>query len=102
MHPPAWAAPRREKYRYVKMLAFTTVSVFLAGWTIASVLPRPSKLQVPLRFTENGSFQISIFEDLHTGEGTSYAANIGGNFTDTCQSPGSIGARYKTKIQPLS
>jgi uncharacterized membrane protein len=72
MHPPAWTAPKREKYRFVKMLSFSVVVVFLVGWAFASVLPRPSKLQEPLRFTDNGSFQISIFEDLHTGEGISY------------------------------
>ena len=69
MHPPAWAAPRREKYRFVKMLAYSIVVVSLAGWAFSNVLPRHSKFQEPLRFTDNGSFQISILEDLHTGEG---------------------------------
>jgi hypothetical protein len=78
MHPPAWAAPRRDKYRYVKMLALSIFVVAFAGWTFASVLPRPSKLQQLLRFTDNGTFQISIFEDLHTGEGTSYVADVEG------------------------
>ena len=79
MHPPVWATPRRERYRYVKMLAFLILVVFLAGWTFASVLPRPSKLQEPLRFTENGSFQISVFEDLHTGEGDFCPASVAMN-----------------------
>jgi hypothetical protein len=76
MYPPAWAAPRREKYRFVKMLAFSIIVVSLAGWALSSVLPRHPKLQEPLRFTDNGSFQISIFEDLHTGEGTWNLANM--------------------------
>jgi hypothetical protein len=70
MLPPAWAAPKREKYRFVKMLTYSIVVVSLAGWAFSNALPRYSKIQEPLRFTDNGSFQISIFEDLHTGEGT--------------------------------
>jgi hypothetical protein len=69
MHSPAWAAPRREKYRFVKMFAYSILVISLAGWAFSNALPRHSKLQEPLRFTSNGSFQISIFEDLHTGEG---------------------------------
>jgi hypothetical protein len=76
MHPPAWVAPRREKYHSVKMLAYLVVVVSFAGWAFSNALPRHSKLQEPLRFTDNGSFQISIFEDLHTGEGTCYLANM--------------------------
>lgn len=76
MRPPAWAAPRREKYRFVKMLAYSIVVASLAGWAFSNVLQRHSKLQEPLHFTDNGSFQISIFEDLHTGEGTCCLANI--------------------------
>ena len=51
------------------MLAYLIVVVSLAGWAFSNVLPRHSKFQEPLRFTDNDSFQISIFEDLHTGEG---------------------------------
>jgi len=76
MHPPAWATPRREKYRFVKMIAYSIVVLSLAGWAFSNVLPRHSKLQEPLRFTDNGSFQISIFEDLHTGEGTDHLTSI--------------------------
>ena len=82
MHPPAWAAPRREKYRFVKMFACSIVVISLAGWAFSNVLPRHSKLQEPLRFTDNGSFQISIFEDLHTGEGTCCLENIHWNTAD--------------------
>lgn len=71
MHPPAWAAPGRNKYRFIKMLALAITLVGFAGWTLASAVSRSiSALQEPLRFTDNGSFQISIFEDLHFGEGT--------------------------------
>ena len=83
MHPPAWAAPRREKYRFVKMFAYSVIVVSLAGWAFSNVLPRHSMFQEPLRFTDNGSFQISIFEDLHTGEGTSCLANVWENTADS-------------------
>lgn len=76
MHPPAWAAPERDKYRRTKMIALSLTAALFAGWAFSSVLPRPSKLVEPLRFTDNGSFQISIFEDLHVGEGTSCSADI--------------------------
>jgi hypothetical protein len=64
------------------MFAYSIVVVSLAGWAFSNVLPRHSKLQEPLRFTNNGSFQISIFEDLHTGEGTCYLENIHWNTAD--------------------
>lgn len=83
MHQPAWAVPRREKYPIVKMLAYSIIVVSFAGWALSNVLPRHPKLQEPLRFTDNGSFQISIFEDIHTGEGTYYLANMREDTTDS-------------------
>jgi hypothetical protein len=83
MHPPAWATPKREKYRFVKMLAYSIIVVSFAGWALSNVLPRHPKLHEPLRFTDNGSFQISIFEDIHTGEGTCYLANMSKDTTDS-------------------
>jgi hypothetical protein len=38
----------------------------------------------PLRFTENGIFQISIFEDLHYGEGWSDPLDDGFVVMDPC------------------
>ena len=69
MHPPAWATPRRDRYRFLKMLTIPLTVVLFVGWAISSTLPGRSLIQEPLRFTKNGSFQITIFEDLHFGEG---------------------------------
>lgn len=70
MYPRAWTASERDRYRFVKMLTLLSMIVVSVGWTLANVVSRSSVVQEPLRFTDNGSFQISIFEDLHFGEGT--------------------------------
>lgn len=88
MQPPAWATPRQKRYRFIKMLVLTLAVVLSTGWTLASVLHHPSTFDQPLRFTENGSFQISIFEDLHFGEGMSQPSLIPRDSTDFIQSPG--------------
>lgn len=82
MYSPTWAAPERDRYRFVKMLALLFVVVLFACWTLASVVSRPSAFQEPLRFTDNGSFQISIFEDLHFGEGIHSDLRLRSNYTD--------------------
>ena len=104
MHPPAWAAPRREKYRFVKMLACSIFVVSLAGWAFSNVLPRRPKLQEPLRFTDNGSFQISIFEDLHTGEGACFLIlqTSEGMLLTLSSCMARLGRGPKTKIRPSS
>ena len=59
--------------------------VFLLSFIVIggiSALPIDSALNVlaidpgPLRFTEEGTFQLSIFEDLHFGEGETDPADI--------------------------
>ena len=66
---PQWARPKRDKYRFIKMLTLTFAVVSFGYWAFAEGRPRYSPFDEPLRFTENGTFQISIFEDLHFGEG---------------------------------
>jgi hypothetical protein len=88
MHPPAWAVPRRKKHHLVKMLAISLAVSLSAGWTLANISPRRSAFQEPLRFTDNGSFQISIFEDLHFGEGKCQYTSIKLDGANSLQSPG--------------
>jgi hypothetical protein len=88
MHLPAWAVPRRQKHHFVKMLAISLAVVSLAAWTLASILPRRSVFEEPLRFTDNGTFQISIFEDLHFGEGKCQGTYTRRANTNSSQSPG--------------
>ena len=68
---PAWARPKRDRHRIVKMLALTLVFILFACWALAGVVPHGKTFNEPLRFTKDGTFQISIFEDLHFGEGMS-------------------------------
>jgi hypothetical protein len=83
MEYPVWARPKQDRYRFIKMLALTIIVVSLACWVFAGVVPYGEAFDKPLRFTENGSFQISIFEDLHFGEGTSDIIAIETADTDT-------------------
>jgi hypothetical protein len=53
------------------MLALTFVVVLFTCWALGGVVPHGKVFNEPLRFTESGTFQISIFEDLHFGEGMS-------------------------------
>ena len=54
------------------MLVSTTFALILfTCWAFAGVVPNGHFHNKPLRFTDNGTFQISIFEDLHFGEGMS-------------------------------
>jgi hypothetical protein len=88
MHPPAWAVPRRQKHYFVKMLAISLTVILSAASALASILPRRSVFEEPLRFTDNGSFQISIFEDLHFGEGKGQGTYTRRDNTNSSQSPG--------------
>jgi len=58
--------------RFFKMLCALLVTVFFTALTLAAPFGNKhsynSSLTAPLRFTSNGTFQISIFEDLHFGE----------------------------------
>lgn len=69
MDRPQWARPKRDNYRFIKMLTFTFAVVSFGYWALVEGRPRHIPFDEPLRFTENGTFQISIFEDLHFGEG---------------------------------
>jgi hypothetical protein len=69
MEDPVWARPKQDKYRILKMLSLAIIITSFAYWTLAGVFPHGQSFDKPLRFTENGTFQISIFEDLHFGEG---------------------------------
>ncbi|RMY37817.1 hypothetical protein D0865_13250 [Hortaea werneckii] len=65
---PASAA--KDGHRYIKMLCVLLAAVFLT--TLAFSLPLGKDLhggaETSLRFSKDGTFQISIFEDLHFGE----------------------------------
>lgn len=65
---PASAA--KDDHRYIKMLCVLLAAVFLT--TLAFSLPLGKDLhggaETSLRFSKDGTFQISIFEDLHFGE----------------------------------
>lgn len=43
--------------------------MLVLGSLVANSLAAPVASNQPLRFTANGTFQLSIFEDLHYGEG---------------------------------
>lgn len=56
----------RDRFRFIKMLAALIAVALFAVWTLAGVIPQSNRtLREPLRFTKDGGFQISIFEDLH-------------------------------------
>ena len=76
MEHPVWARSKRDKYYFIKMLALTLVVISFACWTLAGVVPHGKPFDKPLQFTENGTFQITIFEDLHFGEGMSSLTTI--------------------------
>ena len=61
-----------ERYRFIRMLCALIVAVAFTVLSLGAVLPDTKRqnadLQAPLRFTSSGTFQISIFEDLHFGE----------------------------------
>ena len=76
MERPVWARENRDRHRFIKMLALTFIIVLFSCWALAGVVPCGKPFDKPLRFTENGTFQISIFEDLHFGEGMSSLTTI--------------------------
>nr|POE54143.1 putative inactive purple acid phosphatase 16 [Quercus suber] len=65
-HPTLVARPRRS---LVKMFFALITAILLAAWTFAAPTPESyHPFKAPLRFTKDGTFQISIFNDLHFGE----------------------------------
>ncbi|KAI7590558.1 hypothetical protein KC316_g3321, partial [Hortaea werneckii] len=65
---PASAA--KVDHRYIKMLCVLLAAVFLTTLTYSLPLGKDHHGgdETPLRFSKDGTFQISIFEDLHFGE----------------------------------
>jgi hypothetical protein len=63
-----------DLYRFLVMMGAFLLATLFAGLTLSAPFGgRPygyhnSTRLPPLRFTPNGTFQISIFEDLHFGE----------------------------------
>ena len=60
----AWATA--EEYRLARMLCAVFFTIAFGILAISSAFPKASRYDVqgPLRFTKEGTFQISIFEDL--------------------------------------
>jgi hypothetical protein len=71
MERPVWARPRRQRYPFIMLVVTTFTLTFFTYWAFAGTVTFEDSFEKPLRFTENGTFQISIFEDLHFGEGVS-------------------------------
>lgn len=78
-----WRPPRRlclhdfatsERFRFARMLVALLLVILLAMLSLGSIMRQDdtqvADLGAPLRFTKDGTFQISIFEDLHFGEST--------------------------------
>ena len=91
------------------MLCALTVAAFFAVLSFSRVLPIKKRQYgygnffAPLRFTSNGTFQISIFEDLHFGESMTYllsGAIIGPSNADAQQMLGMNGDPSKTSTLP--
>jgi len=61
-------------YAFTAAVAISQASLSLAA---AIALRDDSSLTAPLEFTADGTFQISIFEDLHFGESRSYLVQPG-------------------------
>lgn len=71
--PPPWRPRPRARVEccIVAMSSTLAAAVCLAWLCLTAALPAPyGAAQRPLRFDADGSFQISIFEDLHFGEST--------------------------------
>lgn len=64
----------RSSLRFIILDAVIAIYFFafgLAVWRSIVLFQNDHAMPVPLRFTSDGTFQISIFEDLHFGESTS-------------------------------
>jgi len=70
-HPSHLADRKRHGFTRVRVVLLVSTIAFVALLASLTVISAPSAvLEAPLRFTRNGTFQISIFEDLHFGEST--------------------------------
>ena len=68
-----WGEPLQPEDRrwLIRMWCALAGTVIFGVIGLAAVLPRQYQdVTGPLTFTEDGTFQISIFEDLHFGEST--------------------------------
>ena len=64
------APAEKDDHRYIKMLCVLLAAVLLTTLTFSLPLGQDhgGGAETPLRFSRDGTFQISIFEDLHFGE----------------------------------
>lgn len=61
--------PKLDNYRLVRMLCALLTAVLFAMLTYAAPFSADyNHLKAPLRFTKDGTFQLSVFNDLHFGE----------------------------------
>ena len=68
-HPPYLADRRRYGFTrlQVALLVSTIACIALLAWIAKKSAPS-AIFDAPLRFTRDGTLQISVFEDLHFGE----------------------------------
>lgn len=68
--PRRHASTLKNDHRHIKMLCALIAAVFLTSLTFSLPLSQDHHggVETPLRFSKDGTFQISIFEDLHFGE----------------------------------
>ncbi|KAI6790582.1 Metallo-dependent phosphatase [Hortaea werneckii] len=68
--PRRSASTEKDAHCYIKMLYVLLAAVFLTTLTFSLPLSQDhhGEAETPLRFNSDGTFQISIFEDLHFGE----------------------------------
>ena len=73
---PAWAT--LDRYRFARMIPAFLLAALFAILSFGSVIQHKSTkgnvFSEPLKFTSEGTFQISIFEDLHFGESTYFTS----------------------------
>lgn len=78
-----WSSPRRpplyefatsERCRFARMFIALLLVIVVAMLSFGAVIPQDdtqgTDFLAPLQFSSDGTFQISIFEDLHFGEST--------------------------------
>lgn len=55
---------------FVALVLVIALAILSFGGLVSNDSVQDGDLAAPLRFTSSGTFQISIFEDLHFGEST--------------------------------
>lgn len=94
-----------HRYRFVIMLVTVLALVYLTTVCSGRALPfnvaKKSRWE-PLRFDEDGNFQLAIFEDLHFGESESIACRIGadGLLTGFNRCLGLLGPTTRPQLSP--